>query len=253
MKKWEKAVGFGLALALAASLLPVQVLASDGTEETATMPAADGDWAIDELNFPDENFRAYVLKTWDLDGDKNLSQKEAGKAEEMDVSGLEITSLEGVACFRDLRELDCSGNLLTELDLTGMEKLRQLRCQNNRLNVLNVSGCPDMETLYCSQNQLTDLRLDDHPKLTTLLCQNNHLELLNTSGCPKLEFLLCAGNALAFLDVSANEALSEVQAQNNVSFRPELTDSRSLDLTTIPGFDLNRARNWENAVVAGVC
>lgn len=253
MKKWEKTACLGLALALAASLLPVQVLASEGTEEepSETMSAASGNWAIDEQNFPDENFRAYVLENWDEDGDETLSKKEVGKAEKMDVSGLGIASLEGVACFQKLKKLDCSGNLLTELDLTGMERLQQLRCQDNRLAELNVSGCRELEALYCSKNQLTTLNLDDHSELTTLLCRDNRLEGLNLAGCPKLEFLLCAGNALAFLDVGANEALTEVQAQGNVSFRPELMDSRSFDLNTIPGFDPSRAKAWENAVVAG--
>lgn len=249
MRKWKKGVGLILALVLAAGFLPVHVFADETEEET--VPETVSEWAIDEQNFPDEHFRTYVLENWDENGDETLSKKEAGKAEKIDVSGLEIASLQGIECFRNLRKLDCSANGLTWLDLTGLEKLRQLRCQGNALTELNLEQCPALEELYCSTNALTALRFNDNPNLTTLLCQDNRLELLEISDCPALEYLFCFDNCLPFLNLSANEQLTDLQAQDNISPRPELLDSRQLDLSTLADFDLTRASGWKNAILAG--
>lgn len=253
MTKWEKAIGLLLACSLVMSLLPVGVLASETEGEPIpdTYPAVTGDCVIDEQNFPDERFRTYVLETWDENEDGVLGVQEADAADQIDVSSLEIASLQGIGYFPALTKLDCSNNLLTSLDLGGMERLQQLRCHGNSLAELNVGQCPALEELYCSQNQLTFLHLGDNPRLTTLLCQDNRLQELDLSGCGELEFLFCFNNCLPYLDVSGTPRLADLQAQGNVRQWPELTDSRQLDLATIPGFDPARATGWKNAVLSG--
>lgn len=270
MKNWRKSAGIFLACFLLAGLLPVNVSASETTEENTvettaeitvettavetvpeTVSSSSGEWAIDDENFPDENFRAYLLATWDENRDGTLSLEEANRADRMDVSGLGITSLQGIECFRNLQKMDCSKNELTKLELSGMEQLQELRCHENNLTVLDLIRCPALETLYCSKNQLTSLCLGEAPCLTTLLCQDNRLAELDVSACPALEFLLCSGNCLPFLDVTASPKLTELQVQDNVSLRPELMEGGTLDLTTVPGFDPARASGWKNASAAG--
>jgi hypothetical protein len=65
--------------------------------------------AIDEMNFPDDNFREFV-KTYDSDSDGKLQQNELRSATTMDCSGKEIADLRGIEYFTWLRRLDCSRN-----------------------------------------------------------------------------------------------------------------------------------------------
>ena len=62
-----------------------------------------------------------------------------------------------------LREIDCSENQLTKLDVSPTsinEELRKLNCSHNRLTSLDTSLCLDMWSLDCSYNQLTRLELN---------------------------------------------------------------------------------------------
>lgn len=270
VKDWKRCAGVFFACFLLAGLLPMNARASETTAETTAESAAETtvetvaettapqtgsagseEWTVDEENFPDENFRAYLLETWDENQDGILTREEADRADRMDISGLEIETLQGIKHFRNLRMLDCSKNRLTWLELSDLDQLQELRCHGNSMTELDLVRCPALETLYCSKNQLTTLSLGALPSLTALLCQDNRLVELDVSACPKLEFLLCSDNCLPFLDVSANSGLTELQAQGNVSLRPELTEGCTLDLSTIPGFDPARASGWKNAFAAG--
>lgn len=81
--------------------------------ENASSEAED-EIEINQDNFPDENFRKYLIG---LFGD-TLSQSEIADTISMDVSGCNIVSLKGIEYFSALESLNCQNNKLTELDLT---------------------------------------------------------------------------------------------------------------------------------------
>ena len=53
------------------------------------------DVAINETNFPDENFRAYVQENCDKDGDGTLSDSEIAGVTSIDCTGKSVSSLKG--------------------------------------------------------------------------------------------------------------------------------------------------------------
>ena len=67
---------------------------------------------INEANFPDTNFRAYIAESFDINQDGKLSEEECLAVQKIDVSGMQIKSLKGICRFIELRDLNASDNLL---------------------------------------------------------------------------------------------------------------------------------------------
>jgi hypothetical protein len=73
--------------------------------------------AINETNFPDENFRNYLLaQSYGADG--VLTGYEIKNIIDIDVSEKSISSLKGIEYFTALWFLECKKNQLTALDVT---------------------------------------------------------------------------------------------------------------------------------------
>jgi hypothetical protein len=70
-------------------------------------------------------------------------------------------------------------NEFTELDLSGVPKLKNLACLASDLVQLNLTNVPELEMLDCCDNQLTHLDLSPVPKLKFLCCGGNNLDLLD--------------------------------------------------------------------------
>ncbi len=185
------------------ALLPALALCLAGATAAFAEPA---EVTIDAINFPDDNFRAYVSDTLDKNSDGKLSGNEL-EMPTIEVPESHIASLKGIEFFTNLDYLDCSGNQLTTLDMSGNPALETLDCGYNKLISLDVSRSPALETLNCTRNQLTSLELSSNPALTNLECSDNQITSLNVSFNPALETLSCYRNQLTSLDVSNNLAL----------------------------------------------
>lgn len=254
----------GLSLSVAVTPAPE----TGGPEELdgvfAGLPACvnqSGDLHICEKNFPDANFRTYLLEQ-EGGADGYFTPAEAGDFTSFSVDEMGIASLAGLGYFPGLTELSCEGNALTELDLSSNSALTRLYCGGNQLTALNVSWCPDLATLYCEENRLTSLNVSGNTsleflncggnRLTSLdagslaaleylSCRDNQLTALNIKGAAALTNLDCGGNQLAALDVSSSPLLESLDCINNrltvldVSANPALKefDCRSNQLTTL--------------------
>lgn len=75
-----------------------------------------------------------------------------------------------------LVRLNCAGNLLTALDLSGSSRLVSVNCAGNALTELTLTGCTALETLDCSGNALTALDVTACSGLQTLICHSNFLD-----------------------------------------------------------------------------
>ncbi|MCL2488116.1 MAG: protein kinase, partial [Oscillospiraceae bacterium] len=76
-----------------------------------------------------------------------------------------------------IRELSLWGESLTgSLDLSGLDKLDGLYCNNNDLTALDVSKNTALIILACSDNHLTALDLSKNTSLAWLFCDNNHFK-----------------------------------------------------------------------------
>ena len=221
--------------------------------------AAGGDVDI-ASTFPDEFFRQYVEEYIDTDKNGKLSSAEIAAVKEIRVSvypcegensefgeylhytgdyetgGAKISSLAGIEVFTSLKELYCSNNDLTELnvryntelevlsccnnkisslDVSYNKKLVTLKCSANNLLLLNVSGNTYLEQLDCCANKLTALSVKDNTYLERLDCDFNKLSSLTLGEAQDLLYLYCFGNRLSNINVSTAKKLKELDCGNN--------------------------------------
>ncbi len=88
---------------------------------------------INEENFPDENFRNYLLsQTYGADG--VLTAFEISRLTELYVGGKEIASLKGIEFFTAVERIDCSSNSLTTVDVSQNKKLFRFFIDRNNIN-----------------------------------------------------------------------------------------------------------------------
>lgn len=130
-----------------------------------------------------------------------------------------------LADFPNLTRLSIRG-VETPLDLSKNSKLKDLDCSYNGLTRLDVSVLPDLEKLVCDGNELISLDLSRNPRLKELECSNNKLPELDVSALSDLEKLKCKWNAITSLDLSQTTKLVELDCSNN-----KLT---SLDISRCP-------------------
>ncbi len=170
---------------------------------------------IGSNTFPDEKFRAYILKNIDKDGDGYLSETEIAETTSITCRARSISSLKGIECFVNVQSIDCSVNKLTELDVSKNTALMEFDCSSNNLTQLDVSKNTALSTLYCSINNLTHLDISKNTALYAFGCAYNRLIQLDVSKNTALYWFDCSRNNLTQLDVSKNTALTELYCGGN--------------------------------------
>ena len=202
-----------------------------GIVPPVTPPSGGGDSiAIDASNFPDPDFRTYVKAEFDKDNNNSLNDTERKTVTVINVKDKLMETLEGIEFFPNLKELDCSINQLSRLDVSQNTALEKLDCSTNQLASLNLSKNAKLKYLYCSQNELTSLDVS----------KNTGLDLLN-----------CNRNRLTSLDVSQTAVTTLNASDNKIDIDVEETP-RTFDLSTLPGkFDVTKATNWSGGTVSG--
>ena len=191
----------------------------------------------------------------------------------LDCEGNQLTALD-VSKNLALKELYCGDNPLTSLDVSANTALTDLNCINTQRTSLDVSKNTALTSLLCGDNQLTSLDVSANTALTSLLCAKNQLTSLDVSKNTDLTDLDCRWNQLTWLDVSKNTDLTDLDCRwnqltsldlsantklsfshcstNDNTYRLTLDESRTLDLTTLPGsFDVTKASYWSGGTVAG--
>lgn len=145
----------------------------------------------------DPAFKEYILNEIDAAGDGKLTLEEAAAVESIDLGGgygkTEVKNLDGIGYFTGLKELDCSYNSLTELDVTENTELTYLNCGYNQLTKLDVTGNTKLTELHCRVNELTQLDVTNNTKLNNLECFFNRLTQLDASkmASPESYVLYC--------------------------------------------------------------
>ena len=217
-KKSTRLLSAALAVCMMLSVLPVGAFAAEpGAEEQENGASAQADAAvpegyiaINEKNFPDENFRDYVAGEWDKNQDKYFSPSEIANAKWISCDNKEISNLKGIEFFTNIWLLECYYNNLTTIDLSHNKKLSYINCHHNQLKELDVSGLPLLKTFYCGHNALPSIDVSKNEKLEDFDCQDNHLDTLDVSQNKELVKLSCGDNNLTELDVSENKKLKEL-------------------------------------------
>ena len=187
-------------------------------------------------NFPDANFRGYLQY---IEPKGYLTTSEMNNYTYLNLSNENISNLQGIDQFKNLKELRVENNNLTSLPSGLTNTLEILDCSNNKfsgtfsltgrsaLKTLNISSNPSITTLNCYSNALTSLDVNGCSALTTLDCHSNKfsgtfsltgrsaLKTLNISSNPSITTLNCYDNALTELNVSGCSAMTTLDCHSN--------------------------------------
>ncbi len=172
------------------------------------------DIGINVTNFPDENFRKYLLEQ-DYGKDGVISKEEIANITYIDVSNCSITDMKGIEFFTSLKDLWCYDNEITSLDLSNNTVLSTVSCKNNKLVTLDVSKNTALRYLDCDKNQLKNLDVSKNLSLISLSCGDNQLVSLDVSKNTTLESLHCYNNQLTSIDVTNNKVLNNLTCSSN--------------------------------------
>ena len=218
-----------LCLVMVFSLLPFTASAANAT-------------VIDEKNFPDPVFREYVRK---VAGSYYLTDTIVRQIEALDVSDdnikevlgnrAPITNLKGIRHLKYVRDLNCSGQELTTLDLELNMRVEKLNCAGNQLTdlLLRPTGT-SLKYLDCSVNKLTALDLSKSSELTELSCSSNKLTSLDLSANKKLQKIVAQTNALTTLDTRNLPELTDLYLWGNHDLKSiDVSKSTNLEFLSV--------------------
>ena len=198
------------------------------------------------VNIPDANFKAKLLSATgsgnnavasnlagfvciiDTNGDGIIQVCEAENISSLTVDNSNITSMEGLLSFRNLKSISCRNNQITTLDLSSLKQLQNVVCDNNNLNTLNVQGLNNLKVLWCYRNQLTSLNLSSLPSLESLYFEFNKISTLNISSSNAINDLRGRYNLLTTLTVSHLKNLNQLYISDNLLKSLDVKDLANL-------------------------
>jgi uncharacterized repeat protein (TIGR01451 family) len=129
------------------------------------------------LNIPDANFKAKLLLAdvnntiafasngttsikIDINNNGEIETNEALLVYSLDVSNSSIASLEGLQNFINLKQLFCNNNQINTLNLSSNINLIHINCNNNLLTSLDTSNITNLSFgISCNNNLLSSLNL----------------------------------------------------------------------------------------------
>lgn len=174
----------------------------------------------------DSVFLEYLLWYCDMDNDGVLTQWDAEHTYVIDIGkddshlnfydpSNQITSIDGIEKFVNLKWFVCSGNTISKIDLSRNIQLETIIVNGCKLEMLDVSKNEKLKHLECRNNLLESINLKNTPNLLFLDVCNNRMSTIDISLCTKLKIFNCSGNALVNLDVSNNMELRTIDCSNN--------------------------------------
>ena len=199
---------------------------------------------------PDANFeQALIDDGYDsgpLDG--NVLTSNISGILNLDIKNRGITNLTGIEDFSALKNLDCSSNLLINIDVRPLSSLQILWCFENQITNLNVDQNISLTALRCENNKLTSLNLSKNINLIDLACEQNKITTIDVSNSVSLNRFQCGNNLLNTLDVSTNANLSYLSCEQNQLTSLNLLNNNQLSLLNcfnnqITELDLTRNPN----------
>jgi len=202
----------------------------------ATSLAALADVAINSTNFPDANFRSYLLSEYPSG---TITTAQLNARTELPLSSKSIANATGIEYFTELTRLDLYNNKLTTVNVSHNTKLTYLNLGNNKLTSIDASANTVLEQLYLQNNNLTTVNVTYHSKLRTLWVHGN----------ATLTGLYCWRNALTNVDVTGCTALKQLKIYNN----DNLTSINGLaDCTALTWLDVEDTSFSDLSAVQGM-
>ena len=150
------------------------------------------------VKFADPSFKASVVDQYDDNFDGEIDFIEAENVTNINCSNKNITSLDGIEHFTNLRTLNCANNNIKEINLNSMSQLTTLSCSNNPIESLIVDGCSSLATLSivnASINSISGKKviIDGYEKSSKFVFSAN--------GIPFTDFSFTNSNSIEGLEI----------------------------------------------------
>lgn len=204
---------------------------------------------IDEAHFPDSNFRDHLTRLNDKNVNGVMEPEEIAATIDLTFTGEGVKDLTGLDYFSNLKHFAYYSGGLTSIDVSKLQNLEDLWVSGNELTNLDVSKNTKLKSLSCEANNLAQLDISNNPELVELHCSNNPLTYLDLSNNSKLERIVSYFNQLTSLDTSNTQCRDKQLCLTNS--REIQLNGDIFDLSTLKGFDVNKASNWDGGSVKG--
>ena len=185
MKRTTKAVSAMASLALTISALSGMVYADDSI-------------AVNDTNFPDEDFRNYISQNVDLNHNGSLTSSEISSCTNLYIYAGDdeyYNSFDGIGYLTNLKYIQIDGCNAESVDVSGLAGL------------LNVS--------FTNDEYLETITFGQHPSLTELTLNNVPVRSANLSGMPSLTSLYVIDTSISTLDISSNTGIECLNCYDN--------------------------------------
>lgn len=170
----------------------------------------------------------YTTRNADLNGNGEIEVSEVEQVKFMFLNfnnPEKINSLEGIKYFKNLVVLNCGGQYLNQLDLSGLSNLKELICYNSQITSLNLTGV-SLDLILANQNYISsfdfnaqnqlryfdftgnnnlnagNITLNNMPNLYQFTLESCNVSQINISNVPKLEGFNLNYNPLPNLDLT---------------------------------------------------
>ena len=133
------------------------------------------------IEFEDENFKAYCVTNFDENNDGEISGSEVADEKTVNVCTDNIKSIKGIEFFASLESLTCKGSKigtkassdayagqLESIDVSKNIHLWELDCSGNKIGEVDVSNNPELQTLICNDNPIDEVILAPDQVIATL-------------------------------------------------------------------------------------
>lgn len=209
------------------------------------------------LTFTDPTFKAMLVNggannfTASLNGvavtridtnfDNQIDASEAALVDKLWIEGAnapQVTNIQGIEGFTNLKELGFREINATNINLSGMPNLTYFFCksptlvsatlsgfnavtnitiqQSPLLTTLNISNCPNLNIVVAQENTVfSTVNFSNLNALKQVYLADNQITAVDFTGCPNLEFFNATNNQITSIDVSGLSKLTSMSIDNN--------------------------------------
>ncbi|MFD2727186.1 T9SS type A sorting domain-containing protein [Hyunsoonleella rubra] len=187
------------------------------------------DCRFGETYVPDDNFeQALIDFGYDVGPlDDYVPTTNIEVVVNLDVSAEGIVDLTGIEDFIALEDFNCANNAISEVNLGDNPDLRILNLSGNIVSDVDLSANTNLVNLNISNNNFSEFMPDEIPTLQIFNCDENRIVELDFTANTALTNLSCTTNALEVLNLQngQNPSLSNLDAQNNPALNCIQTDN----------------------------
>ena len=145
----------------------------------------------------------------------------------------DVSNMEGLQDFLALKELRCQDNQISILDVSNNQNLEWLWCDSNPIEQLNVTNNIDLKMLWANGNDLTSIDVTNNVVLKELKIVGNEITTLDVTNNGVLEKLEVGGNPIETLDLSNNILLESLSCGNTLITSLEVSNNINLKILNL--------------------